>query len=448
MRTSLVPVTLSVVLVVLLSFPQAQSRAANDPGIRPGNPSAGMAVGGLTPRETLFFEIGKDDFNEVEEISEGLGPRFNLESCGGCHAQPAAGGTSPANNPQAAVPSNFPGNVLPPFITANGPVREARFKRLPNGARDGGVHALFVITGHPDARGCNVAQENFAAQVAANNVVFRIPTPVFGAGLIEQIPDSAIRANAAANLSVKRALGIGGRVNHVRVSGDLNTNGNDGTVSRFGWKAQNKSLLLFSGEAYNVEQGITNELFQTERDETDNCQFASVPNNVTDTRSRETPAGLSSIELFSFFMRFLAPPTPSPNAPGGAASISGGRKTFEAIGCALCHTPTMRTDQRAGVEALRDKPVNLYSDLLLHNMGTGLADGIMQGEAGPDEFRTAPLWGLGQRIFFLHDGRTSDLVEAIHAHRSDGSEANVVIDWFDALGSTQKQDLLNFLRSL
>ena len=279
------------------------------------------------------------------------------------------------------------------------------------------------------------------AELSRNNVAFRIPTPAFGAGLIEQIPDTMIRANASANVLAKRSLGIRGRPNHVRVTGDLNTNGNDGTISRFGWKAQNKSLLLFSGEAYNVEMGITNELFQTERDETTACQYAPLPNSVTDTTSpQETPLGLSAIELFAFFMRFLAPPTPSSDTPGGAESIGRGRGQFEAVGCALCHTPTLRTSKNTVVEALREKAVNLFSDLLVHNMGPGLADDIVQGEAGPDEFRTAPLWGLGQRVFFLHDGRTKDLIEAIRAHRSAGnttfpaSEANAVIDNFDGLG--------------
>jgi CxxC motif-containing protein (DUF1111 family) len=91
---------------------------------------------------------------------------------------------------------------------------------------------------------------------------------------------------------------------------------------------------------------------------------------------------------------------------------------------------------------------NLFSDLLVHNMGAGLADGIAQGFAAGDEFRTAPLWGIGQRLFFLHDGRTSDLLTAIGAHASAGSEANQVINAFNSLTGQQKQDLVNFLRSL
>jgi len=152
-------------------------------------------------------------------------------------------------------------------------------------------------------------------------------------------------------------------------------------------------------------------------------------------------------------MRFLAPPARSPDTPGGFVSIERGRKLFTDTGCALCHTPTLNTGNSA-VAALRNQPANLFSDLLVHDMGPGLADGITQGQAGPREFRTAPLWGLGQRLFFLHDGRTSDLREAIRAHRSgsvltfNASEGNAVVRNFNALQDGQKQDLLNFLRSL
>lgn len=323
--------------------------------------------------------------------------------------------------------------------------------RNPDGTADGGVHALFTITGRTGANGCNIRQPDFARELSNNNVIFRIPTPVFGAGLIEQIPDAAIAANQASNLSQKQALGIRGKANFQvagrTVTGMTNNNGNDGTISRFGWKAQNKSLLLFSGEAYNVEMGITSELFQTERDETASCQFATVPNDVQDMDATTVLGSVTAIENFANFQRFLAPPTPSPDTPGGATSITNGRQKFMEIGCGLCHTPSFTTGNSA-VAALRNRPVNLFSDLLVHDMGVGLADGVSQGEAGPREFRTAPLWGLGQRIFFLHDGRTSNLVRAIREHASSGSEANAVISNYNNLSESRKQDLLNFLRSL
>jgi CxxC motif-containing protein (DUF1111 family) len=226
-----------------------------------------------------------------------------------------------------------------------------------------------------------------------------------------------------------------------------NRNGNDGTISRFGWKAQNKSLLVFAGEAYNVEMGISNELFQTEREEDPKCQFKPTPNDTTNPENSGLNV-LSDIEKFAAFMRFLAPPAPSQDTPGGATSIAHGKELFGDVGCAVCHTPTLQTGTSA-VAALSGKPANLYSDLALHDMGDGLADGISQGQATSREFRTAPLWGLGQRIFFLHDGRTTDLKRAIREHRSRGSESSrVVRRFFNGLKQSEQQDLLNFLRSL
>jgi CxxC motif-containing protein (DUF1111 family) len=350
--------------------------------------------------------------------------------------------------------ANKGSDMVPSFVRGNGPVREARFVKNPDGTPDGGVHAIFTINGHAGAGGCSLGQPDFATQLNNHNVIFRIPTPTFGAGLIEQIPDKAIIANMGNNSSQKSNLGIKGRANFQvsgrTITGQTNNNGNDGTIARFGWKAQNKSLLLFSGEAYNVEQGISNELFQTEREENPGCQFKTVPNDSTNTDNADPR---SDIERFSIFMRFLAPPMPSPDTPGGTTSIANGKSLFASVGCALCHTPSFTTSANSTVAALNSQPVNLYSDLLVHDMGPGLADGVSQGEAGPTEFRTAPLWGLGQRIFFLHDGRTSDLVQAIQAHRSgastsDPSEANGVVGNFNNLGENQKQDLVNFLRSL
>jgi CxxC motif-containing protein (DUF1111 family) len=433
--------------------------SAHDPGVRTGAAGAGGSLGGLTTDESAFFQAGLDTFLEVDGVADGLGPRFNMDSCAGCHAAPAVGGSSPAVNPQVAVATALGAhNVVPSFIRSDGPVREVRYKRKSDGSPDGGVHALFVITGRTDgAAGCNITQESFDAELNNHNVIFRIPTPTFGTGLIEQITDSAILANQSANGSQKAAMGISGHPHFAAPSGFPsgvpNRNGNDGTIARFGWKAQNKSLLLFAGEAYNVEQGISNELFPTERDETSGCQFKATPNDTTKTDATTPTDALSDVQKFGMFMRFLGPPQPSPDTPGGSASIGRGRTVFAQIGCALCHTPSFTTGNTT-VAALGNQPVNLYSDLLLHGMGSGLADDIAQGQARGDEFRTAPLWGLGQRIFFMHDGRTTDLVQAIYYHRSQGnstypsSEASIVVNNYGVLSSGQQQDLLNFLRSL
>jgi len=439
-----------------------------DPGVRGGAAGAGGPLSGLTADESVFFKDGQARFLDIETVTggnnTGLGPRFNSNQCFSCHSQPDAGGSSPAKNPLIAVATlNGAQNKVPWFIAPNGPVREARFKRNPDGTNDGEVHDLFVITGRSDAAGCNIAQPDFlpagsplTGRGGNPNIIFRIPTPVFGAGLIEAIPDAAILANQQANATTKKELGISGHAN-AHLSGNANRSANDGTITRFGWKAQNKSLLMFAGEAYNVEMGISNQLFPQERDETPGCVLTTTPNDTVNFTTTPTPSAnnntavLSDIEAFADFMRMLAPPTPAPETP----STVKGRALFEKVGCVHCHTPSFTTGKMIASgsstvpsAALSNQVVNLFSDILVHHMGKGLADGITQGGAGPDEFRTAPLWGVGQRVFFLHDGRTSNLVEAVEFHKSHGSEANKVIDRFNRLTTAEKQDIINFLRSL
>ncbi|PYU64234.1 MAG: thiol oxidoreductase [Acidobacteria bacterium] len=463
--------SLRAILVLALTtgvYTLGQTRPAPvDPGVRGGPVGAGTPLKGLTADETAFFQDGQARFADIEVVTNGsnngLGPRFNSNQCLSCHAQPDVGGSSPAQNPLIAVATlNGAKNTVPWFITQSGPVREARFKKS-NGVGDGSVHDLFVITGRTDAPGCNIAQPDFlpagnplTGRGGNPNIIFRIPTPLFGAGLIEAIPDSAILANVQSNASEKSALGISGHAN-AHLSGNVNRSANDGTITRFGWKAQNKSLLLFASEAYNVEMGVTNLLFPQERDETPGCLFNATPEDTLNftptpaTSGNSNTAVLSDIEAFANFMRMLAPPTPAPATP----SSERGRATFAKIGCVHCHTPSLTTGAKIASgsstspsAALSNQTANLYSDLLVHHMGKGLADGITQGGAGPDEFRTAPLWGVGQRVFFLHDGRTTNLVDAIRDHKSRGSEANKVIEHFTRLTTQEQQEVIDFLRSL
>jgi CxxC motif-containing protein (DUF1111 family) len=254
--------------------------------------------------------------------------------------------------------------------------------------------------------------------------------------------------------------------NSFGIAGDFNHNGNDGTISRFGWKAQNKSLHVFAGEAYNVEMGITNELFPNERPLPEEEQFGTglpgnclnlggkgYPEDTSNPNSSPNSAVLDDVSAFANFARFLAPPLPGGVVVGNKdvdpSTIAAGQALFSAIGCATCHNPSPgRTQASDFVPALSNQPVPAYSDIEIHHMGTGLADNVSQGTAGGDQFRTAPLWGLGQRIFLLHDGRTTDLIRAIHAHQSNGSEATTVEQNFENLRNDQQQQLLDFLRSL
>src|SRR5205823_4971643 len=241
----------------------AAAVAQTDPGPRGGPANAGGALRGLGNDEINFFTNARDVFGEIDSVSggvsgedgKGLGPAFNGNSCAACHAQPAVGGTSPHPtlgqvqrvNPQTTFGSldRQPGReqMTPSFIRPDGPVREARFIRNPDGSLDGGVHDLFTIAGRVDApQSCQLAQPDFATEQAQGNVIFRIPTPTFGLGLVENTTDQTLQANLDSTASQRQALGIGGV---------FNTSGNDGTITRFGWKAQNKSLLIFSAEAYN-----------------------------------------------------------------------------------------------------------------------------------------------------------------------------------------------------
>src|SRR5438094_2656320 len=397
-QSKLLAVVLCLVLPAILSTGALQ--AQHDLGPRGGLPGAGGAFPTLNANEQAFFNQAFLRFQEVQSVSgdipgedsEGLGPTFNGNSCTMCHAQPAIGGSSPGlaspqnpiPNPQVAL-ANLDGaiNSVPAFVTPSGPMREARFIRNPDGSPDGSVHDLYTITGRTDAVGCTLAQPDFAQQLAKDNVIFRIPTPLFGLGLVENTSDATLRANLAATQTARSGLGIGG---------SFNTNGNDNTITRFGWKAQNKSLLIFAGEAYNVEQGVTNELFPHERDETTGCLFNPTPEDHISFAPGPVKDITADTIGFADFMRFLAPPTPScgpaPLTPC-SASITNGLALFtsNSVGCALCHTVSFQTGVSPSA-SLSNQTARLFSDMLVHRMGTALADDIVQGAAGPDEFRT------------------------------------------------------------
>jgi CxxC motif-containing protein (DUF1111 family) len=495
------------------------SPGAVDPGLRGGSPGAGSPVGGLTAAQQAFFTAAQARFNVIETVPAGLGPGFNELSCGACHVFPAVGGSSPTTNPQVTDANTLGAtNVIPSFVTANGPIREARFVLHPDGTPDGGVHDLFSIQGRSDAPGCVFAQPNFVAALAENNVIFRIPPPTFGDGLVEMVSDSNLQSAVAAQAQQSASLGI---------SGQFNLSGNTGNITRFGWKAQNASLMMFAGEAYNVEEGVTNDVFPNKRNNpTPQCGPNPLPEdtvNTVDTINSGSTVSDNNPDTINFalFMRLLAPPTPAiplstpatassstssttsaaassststtsssttssmtpasttvamasllPMAAGdstsstsaaaasssgsstaSAASINVGLQAFINVGCSSCHIMNQATGNAALIDTTANPTVSNititpFSDFAVHNMGTGLADGVSQGNADGNQFRSAPLWGVGQRTFFLHDGRTNNLLTAIEQHASTGSEANGVIAQFNMLSTTDQQNILNFLRNL
>src|SRR5215471_11357878 len=340
------------------------SALAVDPGPRPLPANAGNFYTTLNANQKNITTRLTQIFTEVNFVAGGplvktvgLGPRFNSNSCSSCHAYPAVGGSSPPNNPLFSI-YQLEGatNSMPYFVTPNGPVIVARFPYKSDlVSPDGGVHQMFTISNRTDAPGCTtMVQPDFNTARDTNNIIFRQTTPTFGTGLMELIQESDILNNMNSNLTLKQSLGITGHPNY---------SDDDGTITRFGWKAQNKSLVYFSGEAYTVEIGNSDEAFAS-------ClppfpvppgtnKTKGVPDDRSDTG--EAPkTGVNfpgDLERFSLFMRFLAPPTPQKLT----TSTSNGLAEFNAIGCNLCHTNSFTTP-KSTIVALSNQKANLYSD--------------------------------------------------------------------------------------
>jgi CxxC motif-containing protein (DUF1111 family) len=356
---------------------------------------------GLIEPQLSDFRLGLAEFTEVETIEDGLGPVFNGKSCAECHAVPSVGGSEP--------------NV--------GVARETRIGRLFNGLFDPLDGSVSVNSGGGllqqraiNLRGCNLKGEVVPAE--ATVVSLRNSTPLFGAGLMEAIPEATILVNASSN---------GGRPNYV-----FNPDTGRTELGRFGWKAQVATLHQFAGDAYLNEMGITNPSFPHE-----NLPQGQPMPPGCDTVADPEDDG-SGVTAFTNFMRFLAP---APRRPV-TDQVQQGENVFSTIGCASCHVPTMMTGPNP-VAARSNKPVNLFSDLLLHDIGTG--DGIEQGLAKGSEFRTAPLWGLSRRDRFMHDGRSKGIEEAILRH---GGKAQNAVNGFGGLSPFDRDALLAFLGSL
>jgi CxxC motif-containing protein (DUF1111 family) len=454
---------LTLVPLAMVVAVRAQSQA-QDPGPRGGPPGAGTFIVGLTSNQKNVEGTITGTFTEINSVTgtgdggtgnSGLGPRFNFNSCNGCHAQPAVGGAAPFTNGFFSV-FFLDGalNEMPSFESQTGVMANARFPQVlpgnPYSIPAGFTQELFTITGRSDAGSCDLEQPNFSGAQSANDVIFHTPLPMFGDGLMEIIPEGQILGNQAAECADEAETGICGTVQLA----------SDTTISRFGWKAQERSALLFSSAAYNIEEGVSTEAFPNELDETQPaCLLNAIPEDHWNFINGSPHRFPGDPERQSLFIRFLAPPTPAtPNS-----TTINGQNQFNSIGCNICHTspsPTQFVTPQSAIGALSGQNVNLFSDLLLHHMGNCLADGVIQGVAAGDMFRSAPLWGVGQRIFFLHDGRTSDIVQAIEDHSDtwctggpgftgyQASEADSVVNAFNALSATNQQDLVDFLRSL
>lgn len=415
MKTSNLPLILAASLAVAGSGhsqtqpapkqrPQRPHQQHTQPPFRqtdPANPRYGDSLPGLTPVQLAAFYDGKDDFVQRETPEGGLGPIFNRDSCVACHSHPAVGGGSAVNVTRFGMTVN---GVFDPLADLGGSLLQ-----------DNSIlgHGIELIP------------------LDANVIAHRQSTPLFGLGLIEAIPDDAI-IKGIKNGSVD---GVKGRAAMVQDVATGRTR-----VGRFGWKAQQAHLLSFAGDAYVNEMGVTNRLFPTENAPNGDVQRLAQLDAVADPEDVADPTtGKADIDRAADFMRLLGPPPRGPLT----ASVSAGAALFQQINCTTCHTPQMMTGPSA-IGALNLKPVMLYSDLLLHDMGS-LGDGIAQGAAGINEMKTAPLWGLRASAPYLHDGRAPNVDVAIKAHDGEGKGAR---DRYLKLTQQQKQQLTDFLLSL
>ena len=370
-------------------------------------PQPPLSLAGLTVTQAGAFKSGQADFTEIETMQTGLGPVFNARSCGECHAQPLVGGAGrDLGVSRVTRIGKITNGAFDPLVNEGGMLLQAR-----------SVHEIdptLPITGEvvpPDA----------------TLVSHRITTPLFGAGLIEAIPAATILR--AASTPPPNPDGIRGVPNMV-----LNPETGRTEVGRFGWKAHVSDLHVFAGDAYLNELGITSATFPDE----------NLPQGKPIDPRCDLVSGIEAdaadVNDITAFMRYLAPPRRGPVSPAAAQ----GERLFVSVGCTACHTPSMQTGD-SPVAALRNQVVNLYSDLLLHDMGAGLDDGMVMGQANGRQWRTAPLWGLSGRKFFLHDGRATTISQAILLHGGEGANAQTRVR---RLAPRDQDALLQFLASL
>jgi CxxC motif-containing protein (DUF1111 family) len=394
------PLLLPPAFVLLAGCGEGASTARAD--LPPANVAAaiGDAVPGLSAEEAERFRRGHQLFRKVYTPDEGLGPLFNENACNACHTDPADGGTGDQFLVRAtALRSDGTCDIL-----------EGRGENIRQRAT-------------PLLRAHGITIEEVPAEATA---VARINVPfVFGLGLVEAIPDEQILSR----------VGEPGR--HGELSGRPGRD-MEGRLARFGRKANVSTLFDFVEEASRLEMGLTNPLNPDER----GPGGEPLPEGTDPAPNPEID--METLQRMTDFVRFLSPPPRvAPRDPEGQALVERGEAFFEEIGCAGCHVPFMETGPHP-VEALSRKRIDLFSDLLLHDMGPELAS-ICGPAATASEWRTEMLMGLSERKVFLHDSRAGTLWEAIRFH---GGEAAGARARFEALDRISQEALIQYLRTL
>jgi mono/diheme cytochrome c family protein len=370
----------------LAGHPNAPGALLEVPAFGPGRAAALDQPAGRDVASNDLATQGAKLFRADFTPAQGLGPLFNRQSCVQCHQAPTVGGMGLDGLAVVRRVGRFDGGSFDPLVGAGGPV-----------ARDHSVAELGVP--------CDLAA---GPPAAANLISVRNAPALYGLGLIDTIPDAVIRVGAAAP--------GGGRINIIR-----DALGNE-RVGRFGWKADTPTLEQFIAEAFRNELGITNPLAPADLVTAGaDCGGPKAALDDDGTVVRAVTAYIAAL-----------PPPPSRVGPQHRA----GQSLFSTLGCAACHTPALSAN---GID------IPLYSDLLLHDVGLAMDDRVLQGQATGKDWRTTPLWGLGTRSRFLHDGRATSVTNAILAH--DG-EAAAATKSFRQLNGDERATLIAFLSAL
>ncbi len=350
----------------------------------------GLPVAALTEQELDRFKQGDALFEATVRTSDGLGPLYIRDACSACHAGDGRG----PGLVTKVVPARG-GTELPNLLVAYGPTERP-----------------YAVAG--------AKVPLLAPQDESIRVEHRLPPAVFGRGYLEAIADQDIER--LAELAGRRTGSIRGRVHRLK----------DGAIGRFGIKARLANLSDFTADALNSDMGLTS---PTLPDEPPN------PEGLRDDEKSGVDFTAEQVELISGYLRAL-------RIPERRAAGERGPAIFEAARCAACHVPSFTTSKNYALAALAGIKVDVYTDLLLHDMGAGLADGLTEGSAGPREFRTAPLIGLRFLPSLLHDGRAKTVEEAILAHDGEDSEARDSIARFRALPASERAELVKFVETL
>ena len=416
-----------------------------------GPDAFGLPLANITRTNRRAHVVGNSFFNKnwvfapsSTTARDGLGPLYHARSCSGCHVRDGRG--APPQNNKSGIGLVFKLNV--PGMPDGDPTLglQLAINAAPGVEPEGKVKIKYVIINESLSIVVTVSLRNPKYSLVANPVYGvphpqillgpRLAQPLVGLGLLESIDKNTILN--LADPDDKDADGISGKVNYV-----LNEENGKIELGRFGWKANQPSLRLQTAIAFLRDMGITSSIHPEE-------DFASKQEKIIKrNKDNEGPdIDHSKLERVVTYLRTLAPPA---QRDPEAEPIRKGEEIFVQIGCAKCHVQTLKTGSNLTINELENQTIRPYTDLLLHDMGDGLADGINHAKASGKEWRTPPLWGIGLteivngNVFFLHDGRARNLQEAIMWHGGEGFSAKKA---YSNLSKKERSLVLNFLRSL